>query len=123
MKRPETPLLEQLRIDRNKSLLLSEFLDWIEEEGLQLSAYSERGYNLEVVAYSKERLIGRFLGIDPVALDKEREALLEYQRWLNDTDPCPKCEGKGEIEGDYHRDERPCTNCNETGRVEKVEAA
>jgi hypothetical protein len=117
MKRPETPLLNKLRAERDKSVLLSQFLDWLEEEGLQLAAYAPRGYALEVVAYSKERLIGRFLEIDPIELDKEREALLEYQRWINDTDPCPKCEGKGEIEGDYHRDERPCTNCGESGRV------
>lgn len=118
MKRPETPLLQKLRIERDKTLVLGQFLDWLEDEEIHLAAYDERGHSLDTIVYSKERIIGRFLGIDPTELDKEREALLEYQRWLNDTDPCTRCKGSGELPGDYHRDERECSSCNGNGRIE-----
>ena len=54
-----------------------DFLDWLEGAG----------YVLELrdggIALQTDQLVLRFLEIDPIALEKERRQLLEYQRALN----------------------------------------
>lgn len=75
---PETPELDKLSKLAPKNDIVSAFLQWLDEEEIELAQYEVD--ELVPVSVSRENLLGRYLGIDPRTLEKERSALLAYAR-------------------------------------------
>lgn len=76
---PQTPELEKLKNNHSSIVVLDEFLEWLDSQGIRLD--DESGWRL---TQSSTSLIYRFLGIDGKQVDKERDSLLEHQRKLNE---------------------------------------
>lgn len=91
MSTPETPELDKQAkiIDSGDAAVVQDFLDWlIEERGYTLCVPKEdslHGYYLPAPSYGgPEQLMADFFGIDRDAVERERRALLDYLRTLND---------------------------------------
>lgn len=76
---PETPTLDKLQAVRNKSQAIGEFLEWLQSDqhvqlmcGLSDASIPEHR--------SIERLLADFFEIDLTEVEKERRALLDWQR-------------------------------------------
>ena len=72
-KRPPTPQCDLLRSVSEKRRTIQNFIDWCYEQGKN-----------DLLEYRSDELIYGFLEIDPVELENERQALLDYQWALND---------------------------------------
>lgn len=83
LKDPETPMLEKLRSVRHESQQIGEFLEWLEHQGIHLMTYGE-GDELSPDYRGVERLLADYFEIDLVQVEKERQALLEWQQKLNE---------------------------------------
>lgn len=84
------PQHEKAVLVHDKSLLLSEFLDWLEGEKIQLAHWGdEDGLRLlDLIYESKEAVIARFLGIDLKAFHAEKDSMLkEYRRLAREHQP------------------------------------
>lgn len=65
--------------------VLQDFIEWLGEQRLEVAAWNDRGTYMRPVTEMPDRMIDRFLGIDPVALENERRELLEAARAANET--------------------------------------
>jgi len=77
-----TPELDKMLAVKDKSLILSGFIDWLHEQQYVLAQY-EGGFNgdeLIPVFKDPEHLLADFFGIDLKKAEKERVALLESLR-------------------------------------------
>lgn len=75
---PLTPELDKLSKLAPKNDIISNFLQWLDEEEIELANYE--GDELVPAGVSREKLLGKYLEIDPRKLEKERSALLNYAR-------------------------------------------
>ena len=66
------PQHEKLKKAQAKAICLSGFLDWLEEEEFYVCKLGHFDEELFPVWDTKENIIGEFLGIDPVELEKEK---------------------------------------------------
>ena len=73
-----TPELDKMLVVKDKSLILSGFLDWLQEQHYVLAQYD--GDELIPVFKDPEHLLADFFGIDLKKAEKERVALLESLR-------------------------------------------
>jgi hypothetical protein len=80
MKYPETPECEKYADCREARLAIKEFVDWLREQGLEITRVDNSGRAF--TAPGDEVLIRRHFEIDSSKLEEERLALLEYQRSL-----------------------------------------
>lgn len=60
--------------------VLQDFIEWLGEQKLKVAAWSPLGTQMHPVTEMPDRMIDRFLGIDPVALENERRELLDAVR-------------------------------------------
>ena len=60
--------------------VIHEFIEWLSEQKLEVAAWSPLGTQMHPVTEMPDRMIDRFLGIDPAALENERRELLEAAR-------------------------------------------
>lgn len=67
-KKPRTPHCNRLAKRQDERMAISDFLDWLNGRGMFIAGH--RGPN--------DPLIYQYLGVSPVALDRERRALLEW---------------------------------------------
>ena len=65
-----TPELDKMLVVKDKSLILSGFLDWLQEQHYVLAQYD--GDELIPVFKDPERLLADFFGIDLKKAEKER---------------------------------------------------
>lgn len=85
---PATPELDRLRAVLPKAELLTEFVDWLNGQGIALCSLQETGRTWTDgperlwLPHSEpyERLFERFFGLDPNKMETERRALLDYLR-------------------------------------------
>lgn len=56
---------------------LRDFLEWLDEQKLEVAAWRPSGNWMMPVVEDRERMLARYLGIDLNALEHERRALLE----------------------------------------------
>lgn len=67
-----------------KAEVLSEFLDWLDGEGIALAEsvpkYAYHSATHAPISESRESLLCRFFGIDRDELERERRAILEEMR-------------------------------------------
>lgn len=79
----EYPLHKKLKANAVAAFSLSQFLDFLDEKELTIAeTYGGQG-RLYPITKTKEQLIGEFLGIDPKALQAEKEEIIEELRNLN----------------------------------------
>lgn len=73
--RPATPTLDSVNACRGRSAFLRGFLEWLQEN-----------YDPEtrVVDLNHKRILHEFFEIDENEVENEREALLDWQRKLNE---------------------------------------
>lgn len=74
------PEHEKLRARQSEALLLGNFLDMLDEEGLAIcerTPHVRRGFEWERTPRSKDALIGLALGIGPAKLATEKEAMYQ----------------------------------------------
>jgi hypothetical protein len=75
---------ERLAAVNSESLAISEFLEWLEAEGISLSRPDPKvtrdGCWHLPITERHDSLLARFFGIDPVALENERRAMLADMR-------------------------------------------
>lgn len=71
-KQPEIPNLEKLRRVQDGFSTIMEFLEWAEGEGF-----------ITVKGSRPDRMVYKFFGLDEKLIERERVALLEFQRLLN----------------------------------------
>lgn len=69
------PEHEKLQLVKPKSQIIGEFLEWIEEEGLYLSKYSESGYLSPYYGTTNE-LLAKYYGINLTKLEQEKKQML-----------------------------------------------
>lgn len=87
---PQYPESEKLSAKREHRQVINSFLEWLDEEkGYLLAEWSppeEGGRDQELfpVYVGFDNLVMEYLGVDTKALEKERRAMLEAQRELND---------------------------------------
>lgn len=74
------PLHNELRANIEAARTVGEFLDWMDEQSFFISQFSLGGSNMRPVNRTKTELIGMFLGIDPMALDREKRHMLAVCR-------------------------------------------
>lgn len=79
-KRPTYPELDKMKAAREQSRTLTEFVDWLDEQGISLCVVGHRDY--ERIAETNERLFARFFDIDLDKVEREREQILAAQRRL-----------------------------------------
>lgn len=71
----------KLQAVADRSQAIGEFLEWLDEQDIALSEidrytkYLTRGWRLPIVE-PRDKLIARFFGIDLVALETEKRAML-----------------------------------------------
>lgn len=84
---PDTPECDKLlALEKSgRRGQVQEFLDWLLDEQ-RVQFYSGVSYYGRPLTFykSREELMADFFGLDLHKIDREREALLDYQRWLND---------------------------------------
>lgn len=80
----KTPELDKMRDNLDKSKVLTDFVDWLDENGFRICTKNdfERGLDPQYfpLSLSYECLFARFLGIDLEAVETERRLLLEALR-------------------------------------------
>jgi hypothetical protein len=78
---PPVPECEKLRCYREEIGSIRRFLEFLDEQRLFIAAVDDDG-DYYLALDSREQLIYRHFGIDGQALERERRALLDYQRVL-----------------------------------------
>ena len=79
----ELPEHEKLKLVKDRSQSIYDFLEWCAEQGMALASYGEeRGYRdtLFHVGESREQLLARFFEIDLDKLENEKRAIIEEMR-------------------------------------------
>jgi len=85
---PRYPELEKMRAVREKSMLLSEFVDWLEQNDMRICVRTKSNgvyaSPYESVPMRYEELFAKFFDIDLKKVDQERELVLEELRLSNE---------------------------------------
>ena len=97
---PSTPELDRRRAALPQAAVLQRFVDWLSEAGFTIAARHEHTdacyrtniggryliceTDVEEIYEPWERIFERFFGLDRKILDAEQDALLAYQRALNE---------------------------------------
>lgn len=78
----EFPQLAAMMRVQSSSQVIGEFLDWLSQNGMTVCERSEglRGTQFVPVRENADALLARYWGIDLVALECERRAVLEQAR-------------------------------------------
>lgn len=82
-KTPSYPEHEKLKARQRDVGLLSEFIDFVAEQGWELAEFNDKDERLWPVRKRPEEIIGLFLEIDPKKLEHEKRAMLAEIRELN----------------------------------------
>lgn len=71
------PEHEKLSAIADKSQAIGEFLQWLEDRGISLAAYANKGDTfLSPYLYGREQLLAEHFEIDLAKLEKEKRAML-----------------------------------------------
>jgi hypothetical protein len=79
---PLTPECDKLHAVRDETLLIEQFIEFLEGQNLEIVKVGGDG-EWYPLSCSTTSLVHRYHGIDENALEAERQALLELQRSLN----------------------------------------
>lgn len=84
---PQVPEHDKIKALGGKNNVVGDFLEWLTEQGYVIAQYEgEPGYErLWPVHKSTEEHIADYFGIDRKALNREKEALLDFIRSQHDT--------------------------------------
>lgn len=75
---------KKMEIFRYQSLALTEFVDWIEEQGMRICEIPEVGHMPYMpIGETNEKLFARFLDIDMDKLEEEKQNILKIIKDLN----------------------------------------
>ena len=70
-----------------KSQAIGEFLEWLDSNGVVLARWNQGSRmdndELTPIGTTTEKLLAEFFNIDLNKVEKEKQAILEYQRKLN----------------------------------------
>lgn len=80
----EYPEHEKLKARQRDVGLLSEFYDFIAEQGWEIAAWSDEVERLYAIRRRPDEIIGMFLGVDPKKLEAEKVAMLDEIRKANE---------------------------------------
>lgn len=84
---PMTPTLDARKLVVEESNAIGRFLDWLNDEGIQMAKWYEPSPGMWRLGTSlddgPDALLHRYFKIDPKAEERELRALLDYQRCLN----------------------------------------
>ncbi len=83
---PEYPEHEKLKAKQKEVSVLSEFYDFMGEQGWEIAAFDDKSERLFPIRQRPDEIIGMFLGIDPKKLEAEKRAMLEEIRKANAKD-------------------------------------
>lgn len=72
-----TPELDKMEAARHETQAVSDFIDWLSEQDIELASRSECGYRLRPVMEGKDKMLARWKDIDLNACEKERQAILD----------------------------------------------
>jgi len=79
---PKTPELDKMHVVRSASQSIGRFIDWLRGHRMEI-CYREEGKFLPMPE-SVEKLLARYFEIDLNKVEEERQALLTWQRALNE---------------------------------------
>lgn len=80
----ETPQCDRLSEVSEEMDTIRQFIDWLIEQGIHLGQTSLRSGRMYPTSASIDVLLKQYYGIDDVALEQERRALLERVRTLGE---------------------------------------
>lgn len=83
------PELDKMKAAREKSAVLTEFVDWLDQNNMRICLRTEvsityRGSPYEPIPESFEKLFARFFGIDLDKVEEERRQILAELRKSNE---------------------------------------
>jgi hypothetical protein len=83
------PELDKMKAAREKSAVLTEFVDWLDQNNMRICLRTEvsityAGSPYEPIPESFEKLFARFFGIDLDKVEEERRQILDEQRKINE---------------------------------------
>lgn len=86
---PQYPELDKMKAAREKSAVLSDFLDWMDENGIRLCRnnpdhYWAKGGEYYPITENYEQLLAQYFNIDLNKVEEERRRILDEQRALNE---------------------------------------
>lgn len=70
------PEHEKLKAKQSESSILSEFIDFMSEQGWELAEFDDTTERLFPIRQRPDEIIGLFLEIDPKKLESEKRAML-----------------------------------------------
>lgn len=76
--RPHTPTLDRRAKIIEESHQIGAFLDWLNDEGIQLARYHDQF--LVLLGKGPSALLHKYFGIDPQEEERELRSLLEWTR-------------------------------------------
>ena len=82
-KTKQYPEHEKLKARQRDVGLLSEFIDFLAEQGWELAQFNDKDERLWPIHKRPEEIIGLFLEVDPKKLEQEKQAMLAEIRKLN----------------------------------------
>ena len=65
---------------QEQSMTLTEFVDWLDEQGIHLAEYAEGSERLYPIMESYEKLFARFFNIDLDVAEAEKQHMLQELR-------------------------------------------
>ena len=74
---------EKLKLVKDKSQAVGEFIQWLEEKGISLAHYPEGSERLCSVYTPVSKLLAEFFEIDLDALEQEKEHMVDSIRRVN----------------------------------------
>ena len=77
------PEHDRLSAVADKSQCVGEFLEWLQEQGITLCAWSDEERMYFGAAESTASMLSRFFEVDLHRLESEKRAMLDEQRKLN----------------------------------------
>lgn len=88
MEKPQTPELDKMLAEKEKSQVIGSFLDEVGEKGWALCEWTEDENSRSGGEYTQvrggiETILAEYFGVDEEKAEKERIALLEYVRSQN----------------------------------------
>lgn len=81
------PEHDKLKARQSEASTLSEFIDFLAEQGWEIAAFDDRSERLVPVQSRQAEIIGMFLEIDPEKLETEKRAMLKEIRKANREQP------------------------------------
>lgn len=80
------PEHDKLKARQSEVSTLSEFIDFLAEQGWEIAAFDDRSERLFPVQIRPAEIIGMFLKVDPKKLEVEKRAMLKEIRKANRED-------------------------------------